>query len=62
MEQAGEETVIEWTLNSTGNNRTDLDFEMSGFCEETKSRPGAIDGVIYSWTEYANKLKTILEA
>lgn len=57
---AGEETVITWTLQSDVNNETDLHFEMSGFSEETKSRPGAIDGAIYSWTEFANKLTKVL--
>lgn len=58
---AGEETFVEWTLSESSSKGTDLHFEMSGFSEETKSRPGAIDGAIYSWTEFANKLKTIID-
>lgn len=57
---AGEETVITWTLKTDANNETDLHFEMNGFSEETKARPGAIDGAIYSWTEFANKLANVL--
>lgn len=57
----GEETIVTWTLNETEDNQTNLHFEMSGFSEETKSSPGAIDGAIYSWTEFATKLTEVLE-
>lgn len=58
---AGEETVVTWTLTQSTSKETDLHFEMSGFSEETKARPGAIQGAIYSWSEFAKKLKTIVE-
>ncbi|AZP04431.1 metalloregulator ArsR/SmtB family transcription factor [Jeotgalibaca ciconiae] len=58
---AGETTTVVWTLTEVSEGKTDLHFEMTGFSEETKATPGAIDGAVYSWTEFAKKLKTVLE-
>lgn len=58
---AGETTTVVWTLTETKDGKTDLHFEMSGFSEETKATPGSIEGAVYSWTEFGNKLKTVLE-
>lgn len=60
-DSAGEETTITWTLTAVSDDKTNLHFEMTGFSEETKSMPGAIEGAKYSWTEFGNKLKTVLE-
>lgn len=57
---AGEHTTVAWSLTATSRTSTDLHFEMSGFSEATKAIPGAIEGAIYSWTEFANKLKQVL--
>lgn len=57
----GETTTITWTLKEVSEGRTELHFEQSGFSEETKSYPGALDGAKSSWMEFGKKLKTILE-
>lgn len=60
-DSAGETTTVTWTLTAASDAKTDVHFEMTGFSEETKSTPGAIDGAVSSWTEFAEKLKTVLE-
>lgn len=60
MENFGETTTVTWTLEAADGG-TKLHFEQGGFSEETKAYPGAIQGAKSSWTEYGNKLKSVLE-
>lgn len=57
----GETTTVTWTLKESSNNTTQLHFEQSGFSEETKAYPGALEGAKSSWTQFCEQLKTILE-
>ena len=57
---AGETTTITWTLKEGSDGATHLHFEQTGFSEETKARPGAIEGSKYSWTQFSEKLKSVL--
>ncbi|UUX32777.1 metalloregulator ArsR/SmtB family transcription factor [Fundicoccus culcitae] len=56
---AGETTTITWTLTKVAEG-TQLHFEQTGFSEETKATPGAIAGATYAWTEFGNKLASLL--
>lgn len=57
---AGETTTITWTLKEDAEG-TNLHFEQTGFSEETKAYEGAIEGAKYSWMEFGNNLKSVLE-
>jgi uncharacterized protein YndB with AHSA1/START domain/DNA-binding transcriptional ArsR family regulator len=60
-ESAGESTTITWTLKEGNDGTTYLHFEQTGFSEETKARPGAIEGAKSSWTAFSEQLRKILE-
>lgn len=57
---AGETTTVTWTLKEDADGTTHLHFEQTGFSEETKARPGAIEGATYAWTEMSNQLEKVL--
>lgn len=56
----GETTTITWTLKEELG-ATHLHFEQTGFSEQTKSYPGALEGARSSWEEFGNTLKNLLE-
>lgn len=56
----GETTTVTWTLKEDSVGTTHLHFEQSGFSEETKAYPGAIEGAISSWKHFGEQLKTVL--
>ncbi|EGQ27905.1 activator of Hsp90 ATPase 1 family protein [Sporosarcina newyorkensis 2681] len=58
---AGETTMITWTLKTGADAATHLHFEQTGFSEETKATKGAIEGAKYSWTNFGEQLKKVLE-
>ena len=37
-----------------------LHFGQTGFSEETKAQPGAIEGATYAWTQMGDQLKKVL--
>lgn len=57
---AGETTTVTWTLTEGADGTTQLHLDQSGFSEETKARPGAIEGATYGWTNMADKLEKLL--
>ncbi|PRY78652.1 SRPBCC family protein [Alkalibacterium olivapovliticus] len=57
---AEEETIIVWRLEEQADGSTTLTLDQSGFSEETKVTKGAIQGAVYSWTEFCRKLETLL--
>lgn len=57
---AGETTTVTWTLSSEADGTTKLHLDQTGFSEETKARPGAIEGATYGWTNMADKLAKVL--
>ena len=56
----GETTTVTWTLKEGSDGTIHLHFEQTGFSEETKSQPGAIEGAKHSWTEFGKKLEKVL--
>lgn len=56
----GETTTITRTLQEESDGKTRLHFEQSGFSEETKSYPGALEGAKSSWEEFGGKLENVL--
>lgn len=58
---AGETTTITWTLKTDSEDGTHLHFEQTGFSEETKATKGAIEGAKYSWMNFGEQLKKMLE-
>lgn len=56
----GETTTVTWTLQEESDGNTRLHFEQSGFSEETKSYPGALEGAKSSWEEFGKQLEKIL--
>lgn len=57
----GETTTITWTLKEGTDGTTHLHFEQTGFSEETKSYPGALEGARSSWQEFGEKLENVLK-
>lgn len=58
---AGETTTITWTLKTGPDGTTHMHFEQAGFSERTKATKGAIEGAKYSWTNFGEQLKKMLE-
>ncbi|ARF16278.1 SRPBCC family protein [Sporosarcina ureae] len=58
---AGETTTITWTLSTSSNGATHVYFEQTGFSEETKATKGAIEGARYSWMNFGDQLKKVVE-
>ncbi|PID21479.1 ATPase [Sporosarcina sp. P3] len=58
---AGETTTITWTLSTNSNSATHVYFEQTGFSKETKATKGAIEGAKYSWMNFGDQLKQIVE-
>lgn len=58
---AGETTTITWTLKTDSDDGTHLHFEQTGFSEKTKATKGAIEGAKYSWMNFGEQLKKMLE-
>src|SRR5690606_1659974 len=56
----GETTTITWTLKEGPDGTIHLHFEQSGFSEQTKAFPGAIEGAKSSWQQFGEQLKTVL--
>lgn len=56
---AGETTTVTWTLEENADGTT-LRFKQDGFSEETKSYPGALERSVSSWTEFVDKLRSLL--
>jgi uncharacterized protein YndB with AHSA1/START domain len=59
---AGESTVVTWTLTEGADGTVRLQMDQTGFSEETKARPGAIQGATYAWTNMGDKLGNVLAA
>lgn len=57
---AGETTTVTWTLNKAADGTVHLHLDQTGFSEETKARPGAIEGAKYGWTSMSDKLEKLL--
>jgi len=57
---AGENTTITWTLKEGSDGTVHLHLDQTGFSEETKSRPGAIEGAKSAWTFKGNQLGKVL--
>ena len=54
---AGESTHVAWTVKENpDNNGTTVYLKQTGFSEETKSRPGALEGAASAWTKMAKTL------
>ncbi len=59
-ESQGEKTIITWRLKENPDGTTHVHFEQTGFSEETKAYPGALEGAVSSWKDFGEKLKTVL--
>ena|SRR5690625_1983546 len=59
-ESAGEKTIITWKLTKKPNG-TFLQFEQTGFSEQTKATKGALEGAKYSWMKFGGKLEKLLK-
>ncbi|WP_239534228.1 SRPBCC family protein [Thalassobacillus pellis] len=59
-ESAGESTTVTWTLTEGSDGITNLHLEQNGFSEETKARPGAVEGAKSSWMKIGEELKKVL--
>lgn len=58
---AGETTIITWTLKAKSEVATRVHFEQTGFSEQTKATKGALEGAKYSWMNFGEQLKKMLE-
>ena len=57
---AGESTTVTWTLKKGSDGTVHLHFDQTGFSEETKAQPGAIEGAKYAWTQMGDQLGKVL--
>lgn len=57
---AGETTTVTWTVKENSDGTINLSLDQTGFSEETKARPGAIEGAKHAWTHMAEQLRKVL--
>lgn len=57
---AGETTTVTWTVKENSDGTINLSLDQTGFSEETKTTPGAIEGATYAWTSMGEQLGKVL--